>query len=125
MGVVSRRVLVVDDYADTVTTMCEALNASGCTAVGVHTGRQAITMTRVFLPDVVLLDLGLPDIPGLDVARAIRQVNQRLVIIVITGWTQSTLRERAYANNDIDAFEIKPAELHELLPLIRYGRREV
>jgi DNA-binding response OmpR family regulator len=66
------RVLVVDDERDTVTTLMELLADEGYQVRGVYKGRDAIDMMRAFDPDVVIVDLALPDMSGWEVARQIR-----------------------------------------------------
>lgn len=64
--------LVVDDERDTVTTLMELLADEGYQVRGVYKGRDAIDMMRAFDPDVVIVDLALPDMSGWEVARQIR-----------------------------------------------------
>lgn len=81
------RVLVVDDDR----TVCEFLGdclrrrESGCVVETAGTGAGAIDAVHRRRPDLVLLDVGLPDLSGLDVLRLIRQLNPGLPVIIITG----------------------------------------
>lgn len=81
------RVLVVDDDR----TVCEFLadclrrRESGCVIETAETGAGAIDAVHRRRPDLVLLDVALPDLSGLDVLRLIRQLNPGLPVIIITG----------------------------------------
>ena len=81
------RVLVVDDERDTVTTLMELLADEGYQVRGVYKGRDALDAMRDFDPEIVLIDLALPDMSGWEVARQIRDRygDERHKLISITG----------------------------------------
>ena len=81
------RVLIVDDERDTVATLMELLADEGYQVRGVYKARDALAAMRDFDPDVVLLDLALPDVSGWETARQIRSRygDKRPVLIAITG----------------------------------------
>jgi CheY-like chemotaxis protein len=80
------RVLVVDDERDTVTTLTELLADEGYQVRGVYKGRDAVNAMRDFEPEVVLIDLAMPDMSGWEVARQIRSRHgERPFLIAITG----------------------------------------
>ena len=81
------RVLIVDDERDTVTTLMELLADEGYQVRGVYKGRDALDAMRDFDPEIVLIDLALPDMSGWDVARQIRvrYGDERHKLISITG----------------------------------------
>ncbi|MGY2485485.1 PAS domain-containing hybrid sensor histidine kinase/response regulator [Cupriavidus sp. CP313] len=68
-----RRVLVVDDNADSADSMAELLGLLGHEARAAHGGQQALDMVAEFRPDCVLLDLEMPDMSGFEVLPALRQ----------------------------------------------------
>jgi CheY-like chemotaxis protein len=91
------RILVVDDNRDAADTYSGLLQLSGHhvqTAYGAH---QAIALAEAFRPHAMLLDIGLPDLNGCDVARRIREApwGQRMLLVAITGWGQQDDRQRA------------------------------
>lgn len=91
------RILVVDDNLDLLGTLQGVLEAEGHEVLAAATGRQAITMALASRPDVVVLDIGLPDIDGNDVARELRR---RLgddcpALLAVTGWGQEADRRRS------------------------------
>lgn len=81
------RVLIVDDERDTVTTLMELLADEGYQVRGVYKGRDALDAMSDFDPEIVLIDLALPDMSGWEVARQIRHRygEERHKLISITG----------------------------------------
>lgn len=81
------RILVADDDRDTVLSLMMLLREEGHDTRGVHAGRQVMGAILDFDPDVVLLDIALPDISGWEVARFIRERRgrERPQIIGISG----------------------------------------
>lgn len=85
---VARRVLVVDDNPDGAWTLSGLLETMGHEVRVAHTGAEALAIAETFGPEVVLLDLGLPDFPGYEVARRLR-ADPRLsgaYLVAQTGW---------------------------------------
>ena len=106
-----RRVLVVDDNMDHVQTLALLLKGMGHTTEFAISGRAAIDMARRFRPDVVLLDIGLPDIDGALVCRQLRQEAglERVRILVVTGSAREGDRERVIEAG-CDQFLQKPLD---------------
>jgi CheY-like chemotaxis protein len=115
----SRRVLVVDDNLDAAQMMAAFLEMSGHRTAMANTGRDALLEAHRFQPDVVLLDIGLPDISGYEVAREIRALPGAgaATVIAVTGWGQSEDLRRA-REAGIDFHVVKPADPEELLRLL-------
>lgn len=91
------RVLVVDDDYDEVATLMPLIQDEGHEVRAVYRGSEALGAVRDFVPDVVLLDIGMPDGNGYDIARAIssRWGDQRPRLIAVTGWNQPADRTLA------------------------------
>lgn len=87
-GIAARHILVVDDNRDGADTLVMLLEAFGHRATMVHDGNAALASVRELRPDIVFLDIGLPDISGYDVARQIRADSalRQPVLIAVTGW---------------------------------------
>jgi PAS domain S-box-containing protein len=108
------RVLVVDDNADAADTLALLLEAHGARARVVYDGPAALAVLPGFAPSVVLLDLGMPEMDGFDVARAIRaEGNRHVRIVALTGWGQQADRERTRAAG-FDHHLTKPVDLAAL-----------
>lgn len=111
----ARRVLVVeddDDVGEVIATMARSL---GHRVEWVPTGGLALSMTPSFDPEVILLDLRLPDMDGFEVARRLRQVGDRRrpLISAVTGWADSKAWEEAAASG-FDHYLVKPPGLRDL-----------
>lgn len=81
------RVLVADDERDTVLSLLMLLRTEGFEAKGVYRGLQLLDSLKTFDPDVVLVDIAMPDLSGFDVARAVREAcgTDRPTLIAISG----------------------------------------
>jgi len=108
------RVLVVEDDPGIATQLVRGLTRAGYEAASVQTGAAAL---RPPLPDVVLLDLGLPDIDGVEVCRRLRAVSD-LAIIVVTARGEESDRVLALDQGADDCL-VKPFGLAEVLARVR------
>ncbi|MGY6022862.1 ATP-binding protein [Streptomyces spinosirectus] len=111
--------LIVEDNADLAETYRTLLARQGHDVTAVHTGNDALAATGARPFDVVLCDLGLPDIDGYAVARAIRArpEGDTLRLIAVSGFSQGTDRALARAAG-FDALLAKPLPLTDLLELL-------
>jgi signal transduction histidine kinase/CheY-like chemotaxis protein len=92
----SRRVLVVDDNADAASSLADLLELDGHQVEMASDGVQGIARARAFVPDLILLDIGLPTLDGYETCRAIRAESWgTMPIAAVTGWGQDADRERA------------------------------
>ena len=93
----SRRVLVIDDNQDSTTSMAMLLKLVGHEVCVAADGNTGLREAERFLPQVVLLDIGLPDINGYEVARRLRQHPslQSATLIAMTGYGQPEDRQRS------------------------------
>jgi len=112
------RVLVVDDNADGADTMKAMLEFLGNEVRVAYDGIEAIDAAAAFLPDVLLLDIGLPKLNGYEVAQRIREQSwgSRAVLIAVSGWGQQEDKVRASAAG-FDHHLTKPVDLEELIDL--------
>src|SRR3954451_20521530 len=93
------RVLIVDDYPDAAETACMLLTLMGHECQFATTAKAGLKVAQELLPDVAILDIGLPDISGFDLARALRKelADRPLYLAAITGWGQPEDRVKALA----------------------------
>jgi CheY-like chemotaxis protein len=91
------RILIADDNRDAADTMGMLLELGGHEAIIAHSGNQALQLGREHRPDVVILDIGMPDLNGYDVARTARNEDwgKSAYLIALTGWGQAEDKERA------------------------------
>jgi DNA-binding NarL/FixJ family response regulator len=79
------RVLVVDDHRAFAEMLAAALDTVGMTSVGTaHSAAEAVTMAQTLQPDVVVMDIQLPDQNGLTATRRIREVAPEVVVAIVT-----------------------------------------
>jgi CheY-like chemotaxis protein len=114
-----RRVLVVEDNHDIRETSCELLAMAGFDVTGVSTGSEALEKAPAFCPNVVLLDVGLPDLSGYDVARRLREMPQfaSTLLVAITGYDTPEARALSSAAG-FDHHICKPVNFDELARLL-------
>jgi CheY-like chemotaxis protein len=114
------RVLAVDDNKDAADSLVVLLNLYGHEVRAVYTGREAVALAPTFRPQAVLLDLGLPDLNGLEVARQIRQ-NPGLTGVPLIALTGHSLRGGAVESQVEELFTrrlVKPVDPRELLRVL-------
>ena len=112
------RVLVVEDDLMIGESLCEALQDEAYTVDWVKDGRQAILTLRVQPYDIVLLDLGLPEVDGMGVLTAIRDAKIETPVLILTARDQ--LRDRvAGLDSGADDYVVKPFELAEVFARMR------
>jgi signal transduction histidine kinase len=92
----SRRVLVVDDNVDAANSLAILLREMGHNTLTAYDGKSAVVQAETFEPEIVFLDLDLPEINGIDVARKIRLIEgaERIRLYAVTGWNQVDDRRR-------------------------------
>lgn len=92
-----RRILVVDDNVDAAESLTVLLNLTGNETRTAYDGLEAVAAAATFRPDMILLDIGLPELNGYDVARKIREQSwgERMILVALTGWGQDEDRRRS------------------------------
>ena len=106
-----RRILIVDDDADSANSLSMVLKFDGHYTQTACSAGEALAQMPQFTPDTVLLDIGLPEIDGYEVARRIREIpgGQQVRLIALTGYGQSEDRARAQASG-FDGHLVKPVD---------------
>jgi PAS domain S-box-containing protein len=114
-----RRVLIVEDNLDAAETLCVMLEMCGHEVAVAHDGRAGVEKVRAFRPDVVLCDIGLPEMDGYDVARAIRADDslRRTALVALTGYALPDDQRRA-AEAGFDHHLAKPVTSDEILQVL-------
>ena len=88
------RVLIVDDNRDAADTMEMLIQSMGHNGRRVYDGQSALSLAPSFKPQVALLDIGMPQLNGYELARALTGAQPGLVLIAVTGWGQEADRQR-------------------------------
>ncbi|HKE79810.1 MAG TPA: response regulator transcription factor [Solirubrobacteraceae bacterium] len=112
------RVLVVDDEPNIVDVLTMALRFQGFTVASAGTGAEAVSAVGAFKPDLIVLDVMLPDMEGFDVAQRLGAQHARVPIIYLTARdaTEDKIRGLTLGGDD---YVTKPFSLEELIARIR------
>jgi PAS domain S-box-containing protein len=110
-----RRILVVDDNRDSAASLALLLKMSGNETHTAHDGVKAVEAAATYRPDVVLLDIGLPNLNGYDACRRIREQpwGKDMVVIALTGWGQDDERRKS-KEAGFNGHLVKPVDLAAL-----------
>jgi DNA-binding response OmpR family regulator len=116
-------VLVVDDYLDTARVCARMLQLAGFEVATAPDGFEAIRIAAEFRPNIMLLDIGLPDIDGFEVARRLRADSKfdAMTLIAFTAYPSEEFRSRAETLG-FDYYLVKPVPFAELLSVLVDGR---
>jgi PAS domain S-box-containing protein len=114
------RILVVDDNRDAANSLAMVLSSSGHESFTAYSGEQALQVGEAQRPDVVVLDIGMPDMTGYEAAQRIRhtQWGKALLLLAITGWGQKEDVQRA-VNAGFNFHMTKPADPDRVEKLVR------
>ena len=113
------KVLVVDDDRDTVLSLRLLLSTEGYEALGVYDAQAVFAAVRDFQPDAVLLDIGMPQMTGYDIARELRVTHgEDLLLIAVTAWNKFSDRMAARIAG-FDHHVSKPYQSEQILDLLR------
>jgi signal transduction histidine kinase/CheY-like chemotaxis protein len=113
------RILIADDNRDAADSLGMLLELAGHDVKVTHSGAAALAAGESYRPDVLILDIGMPDMNGYDVARAARQESwgKSAHLIALTGWGQAADKERAMAAG-FDRHLVKPVDADVLGALL-------
>ena len=117
------RIMVVDDNVDAAESLAMMLELDGHSVIRAHDARAAIAIARSERPRVMLLDIGLPDIDGYELARRLRALPEvdNALLIAVTGYGQAEDRRRA-EDAGFDRYLIKPVEFESLRSMLQEDR---
>ncbi len=119
------RILVVDDNLDAATTLAMILRSYGHTVFTADNGVGGLRAAEQAEPDAIILDIGMPDMNGYEVARRVRRTawGNDVLLLALTGWGQKEDIERAH-NAGFDAHLTKPADPDRIEQLLEKFLRE-
>ncbi|HXH83712.1 MAG TPA: response regulator [Candidatus Tectomicrobia bacterium] len=115
------RVLLVEDDADAREILGLALARSGYTVDQAADGSHALTLAAASAPDAAVVDLGLPDMDGFEVARRLRTLHDHTMLIALTGFSRFEDQIRA-GQAGFQMYLVKPFDPDRLARLIRAAR---
>jgi CheY-like chemotaxis protein len=116
---IRRRILVADDNADALESLATLLELEGHEVFSAANGALALESAEKHLPEVALLDIGMPKLDGYEVARSIRAQpwGRRITLVALTGWGQESDRRRS-TEAGFDSHLVKPLDLDKLTELL-------
>jgi two-component system KDP operon response regulator KdpE len=121
MTLVPVRILVVEDEPQMQKFLAASLESEGYRTLAARTGQEGLALLRTHNPDLVLLDLGLPDTDGMDVAKTVRSMSNRPIIVISArGREEDKVRALDVGADD---YLTKPFGTGELMARIRVALR--
>jgi CheY-like chemotaxis protein len=113
------RILVVDDNPDTADTLARLIGKFGYDATAVYDGHEAVEQAALLAPEMVLIDIEMPDLNGYETAERIRRqpAGTHAILVAVTGWTRLEDKRRAYESG-FDLHVAKPLDLDTLKGLL-------
>lgn len=115
----SRRVLIIDDNVDAASLLSMVVSAYGHHTEVANGGREGLQLAATFCPDIVFLDLGMPEMSGFDVCVALRQLPRLkdVYIAAVTGWNDAGTRAQVISAG-FDLHLTKPAPVESILDVL-------
>jgi two-component system CheB/CheR fusion protein len=119
---VGRRIAIVEDNADSREMLCELLMRAGFDCLSTDRGDAGLTLIREMHPDIALVDVGLPGIDGLELARRVRSdaTVSSMYLVALTGYGQATDRVTAL-NAGFDEHVVKPVRAEQLVRMLTHA----
>ena len=115
-------ILVIEDERSISNFICRALSANDYKAIPAYRGKEGMSLFFSHSPDLVLLDLGLPDTDGLDILAQLRGLPREVPIIIISARDRESEKVKAL-DMGADDYVVKPFGVSELLARIRSALR--
>ncbi|MDP3273786.1 MAG: response regulator transcription factor [Deltaproteobacteria bacterium] len=113
-----KTILIIEDEQDMVLGLSDALEFEGYRAVAASTGRQGVVLFKAEKPDLVILDLMLPDTNGYTVCEELRRLSRTVPVLILSARSQESDKIRGL-DAGADDFVAKPFALGELIARIR------
>ncbi len=107
------RILIVDDEEDICTMLADFLDDCGYETFCATTGKEALSLLKAARPHLMLLDIRMPEMSGIDILREVRVVDQEIGVIMITGYQDVEIAQEALKMGASD-FVTKPIDLNYL-----------
>jgi signal transduction histidine kinase/ActR/RegA family two-component response regulator len=117
---INANVLIVDDNRDAADSLSSALQLLGVKTTVAYDGEQALAEADLRRPGIAILDIGMPHIDGLELARRLREnpIHKGMALIALTGWGQAADREHVAAAG-FDRHLLKPVDMAVLTRIIQ------
>jgi CheY-like chemotaxis protein len=113
----SRKILLVDDNRDSADAMEMLLSNLGQDVRAVYDSEEALKISSEFMPEVAILDIGLPGLNGYQLARHLREQNPQVVLVALSGWNIDLDSPKA-RDAGFEFIFLKPLEIDKLVELL-------
>jgi len=120
---VAEKILIVEDDSFIITFISKVLKSQGYLVTTAITGKEALEKFQTSNYNLVLLDIGLPDMKGTEILKRIREVNQDIIVIMITGDPQLESSVDSI-NYGADGYLIKPVNDTDLIDVVEEKIRQ-
>ncbi len=110
-------VLIIDDEVEFASTLCQRLKLRGMATVDVHSGKEGLVALKEMNPGIIILDLKMPDMSGLDVLEKIKEFDPTIEVIMLTGHGSAGSGIEAKEKGAFD-YVMKPLDIADLLEII-------
>lgn len=111
------RILIADDEVEFASTLVTRLELRGFKAKMVNSGQEALTAIAEYVPDILLLDLKMPDLDGLEVLARLRENYPHLKVIILTGHGSFEAGREGMELGAVD-YIMKPVDLSRLIEIV-------
>lgn len=112
------KLLIIDDEVEFAATLCQRLQLRGIDATDMHSGGEGLAILKEVAPEIVILDLKMPDMSGLDVLAEIKKYDPNIEVIMLTGHGSAGSGIEAMEKGAFD-YIMKPVDLQELMEKIQ------
>lgn len=115
----ARRVLIIDDNEDAASILEMVVSAYGHHAEVANSGRDGLQIAATFFPEIVFLDIGMPEMDGYEVAVALRKLPslEHVYIAAVTGWNDASTQAQVISAG-FDLHLTKPAAVESILDVL-------
>lgn len=118
------KLLIIDDEVEFASTLCQRLCLRGIDARDVHSGTEGLSKLAEIAPDIVILDLKMPDMSGLDVLDGIKKHDPAIEVIMLTGHGSGAAGIEAMHKGAL-SYIMKPVDLQDLLENIKLATEKL
>ena len=112
------KILIIEDEEEIGEALSEILDSVGCQATYVNEGQEGLELFGRNKYDLVITDLGMPEISGWIVAQRIKEINPETPVILMTGWNME-IDDQTLKENGVDQVINKPFKIDRILPVIK------
>ena len=116
-------VLIIDDEVEFAATLCQRLKLRGMATIDVHSGTEGLDALAKMNPSIVILDLKMPDMSGLDVLEKIKEYDSSIEVIMLTGHGSAGSGVEAKEKGAFD-YVMKPLDIAELVNIIESANKK-